>query len=103
MSNRTLGFSDQARPSYPLLSLELPRLLLRSLLPLTQLSLDSNATEHTCNTDPLHASEAVSEPDHRDDHGKHFSGDSDSDQEKRAEDRQCVDCWDRISKYLTAC
>ena len=80
------------RPSCPLLSLELSRLFLRSLLPLTQLSLDSNATKHTCNANPLHTSEAVSEPDDRDDHGKHFPGDSHSDQEKRAEDGQRVDC-----------
>ena len=87
----------QIRPSCPLLSLKLPRL--RSLLPLTQLSLDSNATEHASHTDPLHTSEAVSEPDHGNDHSKHFPGDSDSYQEKRAEDRQRVDYWNRVSKY----
>ena len=72
----------QIRTSCPLLSLKLPRLLLRSLLPLAQLSLDANATKHTCNTDPLHTAEAVSEPNHRNDHGKHLPSDGNSDQEK---------------------
>lgn len=78
------------RSSSTLLSL---RQLLRlcGLLPLAQLGFDSDATKHTRNTDPLHATEAVSEPDDRDDHGQHFPCDGDGDQEQRAEDGKRVD------------
>ena len=75
----------------PLLSLELPRLLLRSLLPLTQLRLNANAAENTSDANPLHRSQAVAEPDDRNDHSQHLPRDSHGDQEERAEDRESVD------------
>lgn len=68
-----------------ILHASLPRSLPGHLLPSRNAGLDADSSKDEAHADPLHPREAMAEGDDGQDHGEHFAGDGDGDEENGGE------------------